>query len=200
MELYFAKGASGGRSSGGARSTPKSSTSKPKAAPKSSSPAPAKPAPKAADTKKSAPVAKKAKPSAKPTAAAKVTTATKPKAVTSATSKNYSNTGYRVGEGYQPRFREGYSAPAGSVVYYPQHSALDYLPWIYLFSQSSPSHDQAAIVQPNGQQVMAEPQKGMDGMAIFNWFLIIVFAVAIIGGIMWLVNKKTQPKANLAYA
>ncbi|HEY5806152.1 MAG TPA: hypothetical protein VIS56_02070 [Candidatus Saccharimonadales bacterium] len=179
MEHYFAKGSSGGRG-GGFRSSPKSSTSK--STPKTSTPkTPSKP-----------------KPSTKPTADAKTTTAQKPKAVTG-TNKKYSDTGYKVGDTYQPRFA-GYSAPMGSVVYYPQHSFVDYLPWIYLFSQDSPSHDQAAIVQPDGKQVMAEPVRGTDGMAIFNWFLLIVFFVAIIGGIVWLVNKKTQPKLRAAYA
>lgn len=85
-----------------------------------------------------------------------------------------------------------YSAPAGSVVYYPQYSPMDYLPWIYLFSQNSPQHQQAVVVQPDGKQVQVTPQKGVDGMLIFNWILLVVVALAAIGGIVWLVNKKTQ--------
>jgi pretoxin HINT domain-containing protein len=95
-------------------------------------------------------------------------------------------------DGYTPRFTNGYSAPAGSVVYYPQHSFTDYLPWIYLFSQNSPSHDQATIVQPDGKEVQAQPApEGVDGLAVLNWVLLIAIVAGIIGGIVWGVNKYT---------
>ena len=64
--------------------------------------------------------------------------------------KFQSSSGVVGNNGYSPRFTNGYSAPAGSVVYYPQHSALDYLPWIYLFSQNSPANDAVTVVQPDG--------------------------------------------------
>lgn len=96
-------------------------------------------------------------------------------------------------DGYTPKFKNGYSAPEGSVVYYPQHSFIDYLPWIYLFSNNSPSKDQATIVQPDGKQVTAPPvEEGIDGLAVFNWVLLIVIIVGIIGGIVWGVNKLTN--------
>lgn len=98
--------------------------------------------------------------------------------------------------GYQPRFSNGYSAPAGSTVYYRDTSALDYLPWIYLFSHNNPATPagaQATVVQPDGKQVDVKPvQEGTDGLAIFNWFLLIVIVVAIIGGIIYGVNKYTS--------
>lgn len=94
--------------------------------------------------------------------------------------------------GYTPRFNNGYSAPPGSVVYYPQHSMFDYLPWVYLFSQDSPAKDSATIVQPDGKEVQAQPvQEGTDGLAVLNWFLLIVMALAIIGGVMYGVYKWT---------
>lgn len=93
-------------------------------------------------------------------------------------------------DGYTPKFKNGYSAPEGSVVYYPQHSFTDYLPWIYLFSQNSPANDQATIVQPDGKQVSAPPvEEGMDGLAIFNWVLLFIIGACIIGSIVWGVNK-----------
>jgi hypothetical protein len=108
-------------------------------------------------------------------------------------SKYSSEAGVSGVDGYNPRFNNGYSAPAGSVVYYPQHSFIDYLPWIYLFSHNSPSNDKATVVQPDGKQVEAQPvQEGVDGMAIFNWFLLIVLGLGLIAGIIYLVNKFTS--------
>ncbi|MDQ0825382.1 hypothetical protein QFZ60_001555 [Arthrobacter sp. B2I5] len=110
----------------------------------------------------------------------------------------YSNQAGIVGaDGYTPKFRSGYTAPEGSVVYYPQHSGLDYLPWIYLFSQHSPAYDNATVVQPDNKQMVATPSKEVDGMAVFNWILIIIFIAAAIWGVMWVVNKATtkeQPR------
>lgn len=180
MMQYLAKGSSSSssRSSSGSKSSSSSKSSTSKSTPKTATPS-------------------KPKASTKPSAGSRVTDGSRPKAVTG-TNKKYGD-GHRVSDTYQPRFN-GYTAPPGSVVYYPQHSPLDYLPWIFLFSQSSPSHDQAMVVQPDGKQVVAEPPKGVDGMVIFNWFIIIVFLALLLGGIVWLVNKKTQPKKGLAYA
>lgn len=96
-------------------------------------------------------------------------------------------------DGYTPKFN-GYSAPAGSVVYYPSHSFLDYLPWIYLFSNNnSPRMDSATVVQPDGKQVQAQPNRdGTDGLAIFSWILLVLIALAIIAGIVYIVNKFTN--------
>jgi hypothetical protein len=103
------------------------------------------------------------------------------------------STGVVGDNGYTPRFANGYSAPPGSVVYYPQHSALDYLPWIYLFSQDSPQHDQAVIMQPDGKEVQAPPvQEGVDGMVIVNWIILVIIIAAVCAGIVYLVNKLTR--------
>lgn len=96
-------------------------------------------------------------------------------------------------DGYSPRFTNGYAAPAGSVVYYPQHSMLDYLPWIYLFSQSSPANDSATIVQPDGKEVVAKPEpEGTDGLAVLNWIILILLGVGAVAGVVYLVNKFTS--------
>lgn len=115
------------------------------------------------------------------------------------TNSKYKESAGVVGaDGYSPRFQSGYSAPPGSVVYYPQHSMIDYLPWVYLLSQQSPATDQAMVVQPDGKQVVAEPERGVDGMAIFNWILLVLIIVAVIAGVVWGVNKLTT-RSN-AYA
>lgn len=100
--------------------------------------------------------------------------------------------------GYSPRFTNGYSAPAGSVIYYQDHSALDYLPWVYLFSQNSspaPSQQTVTVVQPDGKQVQEKPAAGgVDGLAILNWVILIILIIGVIGGLVWFVNKKTSKK------
>lgn len=97
--------------------------------------------------------------------------------------------------GYYPRFANGYQPPAGSVAYYPQHSFVDYLPWIYLFSLGgdSPQRDQVVMVEPSGKEVTAPPEpQGVDGLAVLNWILLIAIVLAAIGGIVWGVNKLTS--------
>lgn len=185
---YFAKGGGGGGHSSSARSAPKSSPSKSgttKSQQNSSN--------KQSSNSTSKPAAPKT--TATPSKDTKTTTtAKKPtSSVTKNTGKHYSDKAYVVGDGYTPRFSNGYSAPAGSAVYYPQHSFVDYLPWIYLFSQNSPRNDQTIVVQPDGKEVTARPEpQGVDGMLIFNWFLLILIAVAIVGGVVWFVNKRTK--------
>lgn len=101
--------------------------------------------------------------------------------------------------GYYPRFRNGYNAPAGSVAYRRDTDFIDYLPWIYLFghSNAAPANQQVTIVQPDGKEVTAQPeQNGVDGLAIFNWIFIILIVVAIIGGAIWGVNKLTNKDKN----
>ena len=103
-------------------------------------------------------------------------------------------------DGYTPKFKNGYSAPAGSVVYYPQHSFTDYLPWIYLFSNNSPANDQATIMQPDGKQVTAPPvEEGVDGLAVFNWILLFIIGACIIGGVVWGVSKLTNKDKGSSY-
>lgn len=107
--------------------------------------------------------------------------------------KGYSTSKGVVGDnGYSPRFTNGYSAPPGSVVYYRDTSFADYLPWIYLFghSNAAPANQEVIVVQPDGKEVQTKPEpQGMDGLAVFNWILLIVIVIAIIGGIVWGVNK-----------
>lgn len=121
----------------------------------------------------------------------------------SATKPSNSKYGTEAGtvgaDGYSPRFKSGYTAPEGSVVYYPRHSALDYLPWVYLFSQDSPSFDNAVVVQPDDKQVIATPDQGVDGMAVFNWLLIIVFIAGAIWGVMWMVDRATAKEPRYGW-
>lgn len=183
MVWEVAKGGGGGRSSSSrSSSSTKSSSSNTKSTNTQS-------APKVSSTPK---------PSGKSTAKPGSAVIVDGKPVVSSTKtpsngKNTRATGVVGDNGYTPRFNY-YSAPPGSVVYYPQHSVIDYLPWIYLFSQNnSPRTDQAVIVQPDGKEVQAQPaREGVDGLAILNWFILIAVLVAIIGGIVYLVNKKTS--------
>lgn len=86
-----------------------------------------------------------------------------------------------------------YSAPAGSVVYYQQSSMLDYLPWIYLFSQNnSPNNPQAVVVQPDGKQVTTQQQGGVNGIVILDWVVLALVAAGLIAGAVYLVNKATS--------
>lgn len=107
------------------------------------------------------------------------------------TNSKYKNESGVTGvDGYNPRFTNGYVAPAGSVVYYPQHSFIDYLPWIYLFSQNSPQNDSTTVVQPDGKEVTAKPEAGgNDGMVFLNWAMLGAMGVGAIALIMWLINK-----------
>lgn len=179
----FAKGGGGFRSSSkpstssSKSTTSKSSTSSKPAAPKTST--------KAGTSK------------AKPGSTIKTADG---KTVKSSASKpnnsKYSQSKGVVGDnGYQPRFTGGYRAPAGSVVYYPDHSLTDYLLIWYIFGHNSPREDQATVVQPDNRQVIAKPERGgLDGMLILNWFLLIIIAIAAIWGIVWGVNKLTNKK------
>lgn len=182
-------GSSGGRSSASSGSTSKSTS-------KSTGKSPPTEANKSANKTSSRSTTSAAtKPGSKVTAGGKeVQTSAK------APSKPASQAGIAGVDGYTPKFKNGYSAPAGSVVYYPQHSALDYLPWVYLFSQDSPSNDNAIIMQPDGKEVVAPPvQEGVDGLAVFNWIMLIVIIAAAIGGIIWGVNKwatRNEPKRS----
>jgi cobalamin biosynthesis Mg chelatase CobN len=105
--------------------------------------------------------------------------------------------------GYTPRYTNGYAPPAGTVVYRESNSALDYLPWVYLFSVmgDSPRNDQQVMVQPDGKEVQAKPvQEGIDGLLILNWIVLIIIVGAVIAGIVYLVNKLTTKRASLRHA
>lgn len=175
MTEIFARGGGGGghASSGGRASSARSSSSK-------------------SSSKASASKPSYGKSTAKPGAKIKVGGKTVKTSTAKPANKTFTNEKGIIGDnGYKPHFT-GYTAPAGSVVYYPHHSATDYFFWAYIFSNSSPHNDQAVVVQPDGRQVQAQPQKGVDGMLIFNWIVLVLVALAVIGGIVWLVNKMTR--------
>jgi ribosomal protein L31 len=175
--LVHNKGSAGGHSSssGGGKSS-SGSSSKSSSGSSSSKPA----APKAGTST--------AKPGAKVKGAdgKEVQSSTK----TPAKSDYKSSTGVVGDNGYTPRYNNGYTPPAGSVVYNRERDFMDYLPWIYLFSQDSPRNDSQVIMQPDGKEVQATPaQDGIDGVAIFSWIVIIALVLGAIGGIVWLVNR-----------
>lgn len=200
MEVYFAKGSSGGRSSSSSRSSSSKSSSSGKSSSSSKSTTPS-PAPKPTPP----PAPKTGKSTASPGSTVKTADG---KTVTSSTTKpsnikNARSTGVVGDNGYAPKFKNGYTAPPGSVVYYQQHSMLDYLPWIYLFSVmgDSPRNDQATVVQPDNKQVTVPPEKGgLDGLFILNWILLIIIIGALIVGIVYLVNKITKTTKREKYA
>lgn len=100
--------------------------------------------------------------------------------------------------GYQPRFTNGYNAPAGSVVYYQDHSFSDYLFWAYIFNSSNPArpeNQQAVVVQPDNKEVQVKPEPGgLDGMLILNWIVLIIVVLAVVAGVAALVSKLTEKR------
>jgi len=191
----IAKGASsGGRaSSAGRASSSKSSGSSSKSSGSSSSSS------KSGSGVSASEVHTAPKVNSKPSSTtAKTTTAQKPSSTaTQSTKKTYSNTGYTVGGDYQPRFQGGYSAPAGSVVYYPQYSALDYLIFWNLFNGTSQRNSSAVVVEPDGKEQVVK-QEGVDSMYVVNWIVLILFVLALGAGIVYLVNKLSQKNGRAA--
>ena len=191
-DTAFARGGGGGgRSSGGSRSSPSRTVSP-------------TPRPTVAPTVKPT-VAPVAKPyvATKPTAQQKAdyakslktnkTVATTKKTSTGKTLSTKSKT---IGSGYNPKFRNGSTYPAGSTVYYPQRDFLDYLPWIFLLTMDS--HRQAVIYPPATASSTAaitpieDTEEGVDTMYVINWIIMILLTGGIIAGIMYLINKKTK--------
>lgn len=184
-------GSSGGRSSS---SSSKSSSSSSKSSSTSS---------KNTNQSKSSTPSKPATPKkgvSKATPGSKVKTADGKEVQSSAkqpTNKSFTQSRGVVGDnGFQPRYQNGYAPPAGSVVYQDRGpSALDYFFIAYLFNSNNsarPENQQEVVVQPDGKEVQVKPvQEGVDGLLIINWIILIIFIGAIIGGIVWLVNKKT---------
>lgn len=106
--------------------------------------------------------------------------------------KRFSGTGNKVGDGYQPTFRGGYSAPAGSVVYYRESSMMDWLPF-YLILSSSNAHREATVVEPAkdgqpGKETVVQ-EEGVDTMYVVNWIITILFILGLIALIVYLINK-----------
>jgi hypothetical protein len=173
LNEVFAKGSSGGRSGGSRSSVSKPSTPKPAVAkPTVSKPVEApKPKPPSAKPSKNTP------------------TKVADKDVKSANGKKMSRNGKVVGEGYQPKFKGGYTAPAGSTVYYPERSFIDYLPWIFLFSQSMDSHREVVVETPDGQQ-QTQQEEGLDSMYVINWIVSILLVFGLIALVIYLMNRK----------
>jgi hypothetical protein len=179
------RGFSGGRSSVGSKSSSKSGTSK--------SMTPSKPKTGTSDAKPGS----------------KIKTADGKEVQSSAkkpTSNKFSTSKGVVGDnGYKPKFTNGYSAPAGSVVYYRDNNFSDYMFWAYLFNSNNaarPENQQATVVQPDGKEVITKPEpQGVDGLMVFNWIVFILVVTAILGGIIWLVNKLTskEPPKKTGY-
>lgn len=185
-----AKGSSGGRSS--SRSSSRSSTTKSSTTKNTTSKSTtSKPTPPKSNARKTSSSNVKPGSTIKTSDGKTIKTSTvKPK-----DGKYNQEAGVTGVDGYTPRFTNNYSAPPGSIVYYRDTSFIDYLPWIYLFSQNNPATpagQSATVVQPDGKQVQAKPQpEGTDGLAILNWIILVLLLGGLIVLIVWLVNKYT---------
>jgi len=113
------------------------------------------------------------------------------KPVTSVTGKKMSGAGTVVDSNNRPTFRGGYQPPVGSTVYYPQRDFMDYLPWIFLFTQSQ---HREVVVETTGEdgQVKQEThtEEGTDTMYIINWIVSILLLGGLVYLVMRLLNKK----------
>jgi hypothetical protein len=118
------------------------------------------------------------------------------KAATQKPSSKFSNFTKSKTLGSSQSFRRGYVAPAGSQVYY-QSSPWDWLPFYFLATHGS--HQQAVVVQPDGKEVKVE-EPGIDGMYVFNWIVVILLGLGLIGGIMYLVYRYTNNTPKGQYA
>lgn len=178
----FAKGGGGGgRSSGGSRSA--TSVSKPSTTATAPKPAAAPTTPKPAPAPK---------PSTSPSKASNVKTSDTAKQVGG---KNYGTKGYVVDDKFQPKFRNGYTAPAGSTVYY-QDRGSDWMMWIpmwYILASNNDPHREAVVQQPDGKEEIVK-EEGLDTMWLVNWIITILIGVGLIAGIVYLVNKFTFNK------
>lgn len=185
--ISLAKGGGGGR--GGGFSSSRSSVSSSRATPSVSS---RSSTPKVSTPKVVTPKAPKI--STKPsTSTAKVTSTT----TKTVNGKSYGKTGSVVGGTYQPKFRGGYSAPAGSTVYYRESSMMDWLPF-YLILSSQNAHRDAVVVEPakDGQPAKETvvKEEGIDTMYVINWIISILLVGGLIGYIVYKVNKNTKKK------
>lgn len=182
--VAFAKGGGGGGrggSFGGSRSSSysRSTTTTPKSTPVKTTTPKAPSAPRVKST---------------PSKATPKITSTTNKTVNG---KNYGKKGSVVGSDYQPKFSGGYTPAAGSVVYYQQSSALDWLPF-YMIMSSQNAHREAVVVEPGKdggpatEKVVKE--EGLDGMYVWNWIFSILVSLGLIALIVWYVNKKSKQK------
>jgi hypothetical protein len=94
-----------------------------------------------------------------------------------------------VDDKYQPKFKNGYVAPSGSVVYYPQSSMLDWLPFYLIMTNQS--HREVVVQSPDGKKETVK-EEGVDTMYVINWIVSILLCIGLIGAVVWFINKKTN--------
>ncbi len=150
--------------------------------------------------------------STKPTASTK--TADAPVKTTSSGKKTLGKANV-VDESYRPTFRGGYTPPLGSQVQYVNRGAsfIDYLPWIFLFSQSSRDRintQEAVVKEPDqtvtnpdgttttipGEEKTVVEDDGSTVLVVFNWIIMIALAGGLVYGVMYIVNSFTNNKSN----
>ena len=178
-----AKGSSG-RSSGSrsSSSSSRSVTSTPSKSTTTTAPKPA-PAPKV---------------STKPSASTKTVDAP---VKTTSTGKKTTGKANVVDSNYKPKIKGGYTPPAGSTVQYVERSPsfIDYLPWLYIFSQShrdNVNRQEAVVTEPDGtEKSVVMEEEGTDGLLILNWIIMIALTAGLIYGIVLLVNNFTLRKS-----
>lgn len=173
-------GSSGGRGGGGGRGASSASSSR--------SVSPSKPA----VATPSAPKAPKV--SSKPSSSTKTVVAP---VKTTSTGKKTTGKASVVDDSYKPKIKGGYVPPKGSTVQYVERSSsfIDYLPWIYIFSQSSRdnvNNKEAVVTEPDGTEKTVVVEEGNDGLLIFNWIMMILLTCGLIYGVVALVNTFTK--------
>lgn len=199
--IAYAKGGGGGRGGGGSRSI-----SRPAPSPKPS----VTPTPRPINTPSPRPtVAPTPRPPAQPpkpkitASPSKTTQQVGPRSgaksiTTTKSGKKVTGKGNVIDNTYQPRFRGGATYPAGSQVYYADRGFLDYLPWIFLFTQSS--HREVVVYPATGSSTapVAAPvetkEEGVDTMYVINMIITILLSIGLIGAIVYFINKKTTPQ------
>lgn len=181
--------AKGGRSGGSFRS---SSSSRSYSSPSKSTTT------KPSTTSSSKPAPSTPKVSSKPSSSTKTVDAP---VKTTSTGKKTAGRASVVDETYKPKIKGGYTPPNGSTVQYVERSAsfIDYLPWLYIFSQSHRDNvntQEAVVTEPDGtEKTVVMEEEGVDGLLILNWFIMFLLTAGLIWGVVLLVNKFTMKKS-----
>ncbi len=134
----------------------------------------------------------KSSPSTSKYSAKTTTTAKKP------SSGRYSSEGRIIDDTYRPNFSSGYVPPSGSVVYYPQSSFIDYLPWYYLFTQNNANSADRTVVEPSGKEMKVAESRDFDGLVIVEWIFLLAIVAAVIGLLWWVFRKWLSGKESYA--
>lgn len=104
--------------------------------------------------------------------------------------EKYSHHHGTVGDANYKQQFINYNPPPASTVYYPVNSLIYYLPWLYLFSQNSPIRQDAVVIEPDGREVIAVPERShLDGYMIFSWVSVLILLILAIILILKLVKK-----------